>query len=202
MADETQATLVAGENATQVQATDSVASQEATLKKQFPQLTGFVYISDPDATIALWHHKAVPVFEGEDLSVLPWHMYKERPDDSLVDPVYKVDEGGWVENDKNAQTQILARAQAKLEELDKKSEELDAANDRADQALKSMQQIQAQSSQQNAAFMKSFTEQTQNTNKMLATMQQTLATVVKAMPNANQPVTTQTTDTKQENGGN
>lgn len=202
MADETQATLVAGENATQVQATDSVASQEATLKKQFPQLTGFVYISDPDSTIALWHHKAVPVFEGEDLSVLPWHMYKERPDDSLVDPVYKVDEGGWIENDKNAQTQILARAQTKLEELDKKSEELDAANDRADQALKSMQQIQAQSSQQNVAFMKSFTEQTQNTNKMLATMQQTLATVVKAMPNANQSVTTQTTDTKQESRGN
>lgn len=200
MADETQATLVAGENATQVQATDSVASQEATLKKQFPQLTGFVYISDPDSTIALWHHKAVPVFEGEDLSVLPWHMYKERPDDSLVDPVYKVDEGGWVENDKNAQTQILARAQAKLAELDKKSAELDAANDRADQALKSMQQIQAQSSQQNVAFMKTFTEQTQNTNKMLATMQQTLATVVKAIPA--QPAAAQTTDNKQENGGN
>lgn len=200
MADETQATLVAGENATQVQATDSVASQEATLKKQFPQLTGFVYISDPDSTIALWHHKAVPVFEGEDLSVLPWHMYKERPDDSLVDPVYKVDEGGWIENDKNAQTQILARAQAKLAELDKKSAELDAANDRADQALKSMQQLQAQSSQQNVAFMKSFTEQTQNTNKMLAAMQQTLATVVKAMPTTTQPA--QNTDTKQENGGN
>ena len=200
MADETQVTPVAGENATQVQATDSVASQEATLKKQFPQLTGFVYISDPDATIALWRHKSVPVFEGEDLSTLPWHVYKERPDDSLVDPVYKVDEGGWVENDKNAQTQILARAQAKLEELDKKSAELDAANDRADQALKSMQQIQAQSSQQNLAFMKTFTEQTKNTNRMLATMQQTLATVVKAMPTTTQPA--QNTDTKQENGGN
>ena len=200
MADETQVTPVAGENATQVQATDSVASQEATLKKQFPQLTGFVYISDPDATIALWRNKAVPVFEGEDLSTLPWHVYKERPDDSLVDPVYKVDEGGWVENDKNAQTQILARAQAKLEELDKKSAELDAANDRADQALKSMQQIQAQSSQQNLAFMKTFTEQTKNTNRMLATMQQTLATVVKAMPTTTQPA--QNTDTKQENGGN
>lgn len=199
MADETQATPVAGENATQ-QATDSVASQEATLKKQFPQLTGFVYISDPDSTIALWHHKAVPVFEGEDLSTLPWHVYKERPDDSLVDPVYKVDEGGWVENDKNAQTQILARAQTKLEELDKKSEELDAANDRADQTLKSMQQIQAQSSQQNVAFMKTFTEQTQNTNKMLAAMQQTLATVVKGMPTTTQPA--QNTDAKQENGGN
>ncbi|WP_304401976.1 hypothetical protein [Lactobacillus intestinalis] len=200
MADETQVTSVAGENATQVQATDSVASQEETLKKQFPQLAGFVYISDPDATIALWRHKAVPVFEGEDLSTLPWHVYKERPDDSLVDPVYKVDEGGWVENDKNAQTQILARAQAKLAELDKKSAELDAANDRADQALKSMQQLQAQSSQQNVAFMKSFTEQTQNTNKMLAAMQQTLATVVKAMPTTTQPA--QNTDTKQENGGN
>lgn len=200
MADETQVTPVAGENATQVQATDSVASQEETLKKQFPQLTGFVYISDPDATIALWRHKAVPIFDGEDLSVLPWHVYKERPDDSLVDPVYKVDEGGWVENDKNAQTQILARAQVKLAELDKKSAELDAANDRADQALKSMQQIQAQSSQQNVAFMKTFTEQTQNTNKMLAAMQQTLATVVKGMPTTTQPA--QNTDTKQENGGN
>lgn len=200
MADETQVAPVAGENATQVEAADSVASQEESLKKHFPQLTGFVYISDPDATIALWRHKAVPVFEDEDLSVLPWHVYKERPDDSLVDPVYKVDEGGWVENDKNAQTQILARAQAKLEELDKKSAELDAANDRADQALKSMQQIQAQSSQQNLAFMKTFTEQTQNTNKMLATMQQTLATVVKAIPA--QPAAAQTTDTKQENGGN
>lgn len=94
----------------------------------------------------------------------------------------------------------MARAQAKLEELDKKSAELDAANDRADQALKSMQQIQAQSSQQNLAFMKTFTEQTKNTNRMLATMQQTLATVVKAMPTTTQPA--QNTDTKQENGGN
>ena len=88
--------------------------------------------------------------------------------------------GGWIENAHDAQTQILADAQAKIKELDEKGKQLDQATDKVDQAVKAMQQVQLQNTQQNVAMMKSFTAQTQNTNKLLASMQQTLALVVKA----------------------
>ena len=79
--------------------------------------------------------------------------------------------------------------------MDKKSVELDQANDKVDQALKDMQEVQAQSSRQNLALMKSFTEQTQNTNQILGAMQKTLAMVTKAV-GANANNATPATDTK------
>ncbi|TDM67668.1 hypothetical protein CEF00_13655, partial [Lactobacillus crispatus] len=110
---------------------------------------------------------------------LPWHWHIEKPDDSLKDPVWDLKVNGWVENSKDGQAAILQEATKKLEELDKKSAELDQANDKVDQAIKSMQEVQAQSSKQNLALMKSFTEQTQNTNQILGAMQKTLAMVTK-----------------------
>ena len=212
MADETQVTPVAGaENATQNAEVDtSVKAQEESLKKNFPTLIGYLYMSDPDNTNPLWHHYVMPVFDEKAYEELPWHVYKERPSDDLVDPLYSVKSGGWIENAHDAQAQILADAQAKIKELDEKGKQLDQATDKVDQAVKAMQQVQAQSSQQNVAMMKSFAAQTQNTNKMLATMQQTLAMVVKAVqnsatpeaPKADAPAQPATTDTKQENGGN
>lgn len=204
MADETQNAVAGAENATQNAEVDtSVKTQEESLKKNFPTLIGYLYMSDPDNTNPLWHHYVMPVFDEKAYEELPWHVYKERPNDDLVDPLYSVQEGGWIENAHDAQTQILAAAQAKIEELDEKGKQLDQAHSEVDQAVKAMQQVQAQSSQQNVAMMKSFTEQTQNTNKMLATMQQTLAMVVKAVQNSAVPeAPAQSSTNEQENGGN
>lgn len=203
MADETQnAPVASAETATEEKATQADATKAAPY---------VYYYSDPDETNPLLHHLPIPSFI--DLSDLIkqgklWKIYDiPAPDNSMEDPVIDVRTNTWVENSKNAQTKVLAEAQAKIKELDQKSAQLDQANDKVDQAVKAMQQVQAQSSQQNVALMKSFTQQTQNTNKMLATMQQTLAMVVKSTqkdatpeaPKADVPA--QPATDKQENGG-
>ena len=188
-----------------------VASAETATQE--PKVAPYIYYySDPDETNPLLHHLPIPSFI--DLSDFIkqgklWKIYDiPAPDKGMEDPVVDVRTNTWVENSKNAQTKVLAEAQAKIEELDQKSEQLDKANDKVDQAVKIMQQVQAQSSQQNVVLMKSFTEQTQNTNKMLATMQQTLAMVVKTVQNGAIPevpkadAPAQTATGKQENGGN
>lgn len=182
---------------------------------QEPKVAPFIYYySDPDEADQLLHHLPIPSFIDLSQQIMAgklWHIYNiPAPADGMEDPIVDVRTNTWVENSKNAQTKVLAEAQAKIEELDQKSEQLDKANDKVDQAVKTMQQVQAQSSQQNVALMKSFTEQTQNTNKMLAAMQQTLAMVVKANQQATpkapaadataQPA--QPATDKQENGGN
>ena len=195
MADETQNAPVAGaETATQEQ----------------PTKLYVYYYSNPDG--ASKDERCHAVYTEVPFDIVPWRMHKEAPAESMVDPVWddKLNSGlgAWKENSGKAQGQILADAQAKIKELDEKGKQLDQATDKVDQAVKAMQQVQAQSSQQNVAMMKSFTAQAQNTNKMLATMQQTLAMVVKTVQNsttpeapkadapANQP------ENKQENGGN
>ena len=205
MADETQ-------NAPVVGATTENATQEQPTKLYV------YYYSNPDGTSK--DERCHAVYTEVPFDIVPWRMHKEAPAEGMVDPVWddKLNSGlgAWKENSGTAQGQILAEAQeaianlkTKSNELDKKSAELDQANDKVDQAVKAMQQVQAQSSQQNLAMMKSFAAQTQNTNKMLATMQQTLAMVVKAVqnsatpeaPKADAPAQPATTD-KQENGGN
>lgn len=169
---------------------------------------GFTYyFSDPDSANAEMHHLVIPL--AFELPELPWHWHTEKPDESLKDPIWDVKTNGWVENSKDGQAAILQEATQAIDALKAKGEELDQANDKVDQAVKAMQQVQAQSSQQNVALMKSFTEQTQNTNKMLAAMQQTLAMVVKAnqqatpkAPAADATVQPEQPTDKQENGGN
>lgn len=144
---------------------------------------GFTYyFSDPDSANAEMHHVVITL--PYELPELPWHWHTEKPDESLKDPIWDLKTNGWVENSKDGQAAILQEATQKIEELDKKSAQLDQANDKFDQAMKAMQQVQVQSSQQNVALMEQFTKQTQNTNKMLATMQQTLAMVVKGQESA------------------
>ena len=198
MADETQNAPVAG-------------AETATQGEQ--KVVPFIYYySDPDEADQLLHHLPIPSFIDLSQQIAAgklWHIYNiPAPADGMEDPVVDVRTNTWVENSKNAQTKVLAEATQKIAELDKKSDELDQANDKVDPPVKTMQQVQAQSSQQNVALMKSFTAQTQNTNKMLATMQQTLAMVVKSTqkdatpeaPEADAPA--QPAPDKQENGGN
>ena len=196
MADETQVTPVAGtENATQNAEVDtSVKAQEESLKKNFPTLIGYLYMSDPDNTNPLWHHYVMPVFDEKAYENLPWHVYKERPNDDLVDPLYSVQKGGWIENAHDAQTQILAAAQSKIEALDKSKTELD-------QTLKSVQENQSNGTAQTLALTKSIKELSEgqaNQNKLLVSMQQLML----ALTGNKQTTPTETTNTKQENGGN
>lgn len=198
MANETQNT-VAGVTAT---TEEKVTQADAT--KVAPYV---YYYSDPDETNPLLHHLPIPSFI--DLSDLIkqgklWKIYDiPAPDNSMEDPVIDLKTNSWVENGKNAQTKILAQATQAIDSLKAKGEELDQAHSEVDQAVKAMQQVQAQSSQQIVAMMKSFTEQTQNTNKMLAIMQQTLALVVKAVQNSAVPeAPAQSSTNEQENGGN
>lgn len=196
MADETQVTPVAGaENATQNAEVDtSVKAQEESLKKNFPTLIGYLYMSDPDNTNPLWHHYVMPVFDEKAYENLPWHVYKERPSDDLVDPLYSVQKGGWIENAHDAQTQILAAAQAKIDALDKSKEQFD-------QTLKSVQENQSNGTAQTLTLtkaIKALSEGQANQNKLLASMQQLML----ALTGNKQVTSTETTDTKQENGGN
>ena len=164
-------------------------AQTATQGEQ--KVAPFIYYySDPDEADQLLHHLPIPSFIDLSQQIAAgklWHIYNiPAPDKDMEDPVIDVRTNTWVENGKNAQTKILTQAT---------------------QAVKAMQQVQAQSSQQNVAMMKSFTAQTQNTHKMLATMQQTLAMVVKTVQNSATPeapkadVPAQPATDKQENGG-
>lgn len=190
--------------------TQNVSAGVETAAQEQPTKLYVYYYSNPDG--ATKDERCHEIFTEIPFDVVPWRMHKETPDASMSDPVWDNNLNGglgaWKENSGEAQGQILAKAQAKIKELDQKSAQLDQANDKVDQAVKTLQQVQAQSSQQNVALMKSFTAQTQNTNKMLATMQQTLAMVVKSTqkdatpeaPEADAPA--QPAPDKQENGGN
>ena len=195
MADETNTPVAGTENATQNAEVDtSVKTQEESLKKNFPTLIGYLYMSDPDNTNPLWHHYVMPVFDEKAYEELPWHVYKERPSDDLVDPLYSVQKGGWIENAHDAQTQILAQAQMKIDALDKSKEQLD-------QTLKSVQENQLTGTAQTLALtklLKELSEGQANQNQLLASMQQLML----ALTGNKQATSTETTDTKQENGGN
>ena len=195
MADETNTPVAGTENATQNAEVDtSVKAQEESLKKNFPTLIGYLYMSDPDNTNPLWHHYVMPVFDEKAYESLPWHVYKERPSDDLVDPLYSVQKGGWIENAHDAQTQILAQAQMKIDALDKSKEQFD-------QTLKSVQENQSNGTAQTLTLtkaIKALSEGQANQNKLLASMQQLML----ALTGNKQATSTETTDTKQENGGN
>lgn len=192
MADETTQTApVAGANEMATH-TPTVKEMEDALKKQYPQLIGFLYMSDPDNTNEIWHHFPMPVFDEKAYEELPWHVYKERPSDDLVDPLYSVQKGGWIENAHDAQTQILAAAQAKIEELDKSKEQLD-------QTLKSVQENQSNGTAQTLALTKSIKELSEgqaNQNKLLASMQNLMLTIASSQKTTASTQATTATETE------
>ena len=199
MADETTQTApIAGANEMATH-TPTVKEMEDALKKQYPQLIGFLYMSDPDNTNEIWHHFPMPVFDEKAYEELPWHVYKERPSDDLVDPLYSVQKGGWIENAHDAQTQILAAAQAKIVELDKAKEQLEQINS-----------ANAQQTQMITKQLGNQAEQNKNIMTMMGQMQQTLAILAKNSQSTSQngahttPVqpTTNPTVNTDTNGGN
>ncbi|CDI60814.1 hypothetical protein [Lactobacillus helveticus] len=190
MADETNTPVAGTENATQNAEVDtSVKTQEESLKKNFPNLIGYLYMSDPDNTNPLWHHYVMPVFDEKAYENLPWHVYKERPSDDLVDPLYSVQKGGWIENAHDAQTQILAQVQMKIDAIDKFKEQLD-------QTLKSVQENQLTGTAQNLALTKSIKELSEGQatqNNLLALLQNLMLTIAGSQKTAKPTAPTQAT---------
>ena len=176
MADETNTPVAGTENATQEKE-----------KKLY-----VYYFSDPDATDQkLRFHE---IYTDVEFDELPWHVHTEKPDESLKDPVWDINTNSWVENSKDGQAQILAEAQAKIDELNKSKEQLD-------QTLKSVQENQSNGTAQTLTLtkaIKALSEGQANQNKLLASMQQLML----ALTGNKQATSTETTDTKQENGGN
>ena len=134
------------------------------------------------------------IYTDVEFDELPWHVHTEKPDESLKDPVWDINTNSWVENSKDGQAQILAEAQAKIAELNKSKEQLD-------QTLKSVQENQSNGTAQTLTLtkaIKALSEGQANQNKLLASMQQLML----ALTGNKQVTSTETTDTKQENGGN
>lgn len=194
MADETNTPVAGTENATQNAEVDtSVKTQEESLKKNFPNLIGYLYMSDPDNTNPLWHHYVMPVFDEKAYENLPWHVYKERPSDDLVDPLYSVQKGGWIENAHDAQTQILAQVQMKIDAIDKSKKQLD-------QTLKSVQENQLTGTAQTLALTKSIKELSEgqaNQSKLLASLQNLMLTIAGSQKTAKPTAPTQPTTATQ-----
>lgn len=176
MADETQNAVAGAETATQEKE-----------KKLY-----VYYFSDPDAKDSLLRFHII--YSDVEFAELPWHVHTEKPDENLKSPVWSNDVNGWVEDSKDGQAEILAQAQAKIAELNKSKEQLD-------QTLKSVQENQSNGTAQNLTLtkaIKALSEGQANQNKLLASMQQLML----ALTGNKQATSTETTDTKQENGGN
>ena len=166
---------------------------------------GFTYyFSDPDSANAEMHHLVIPL--AFELPELPWHWHTEKPDESLKDPIWDVKTNGWVENSKDGQAAILQEATQAIDALKAKGEELDQANIKADQAIKTVQEVQKANTQQSLALtqgLQNMAKSQEQTNKVMASMQQILLSLKagqdKATPVA--PTNDQAQD-KNENGGN
>lgn len=164
-----------------------VASAETATQTQPTKLYTYYY-SNPDG--ATKDERCHEIFTEVPFDVVPWRMHKEAPDASMVDPVWddRLNNGlgAWKENAGDAQGQILAEAQAKIEELDKEKESFR-------EAIKTVQETQNTSTTQSLAMtkmLKNVTENQATTNKVLASMQKILVAI-------QQPAAD-----KNENGGN
>lgn len=181
MADETTQTApVAGANETTTQENKGVT----------------YYFSDPDSANAEMHHVVITL--PYELPELPWHWHTEKPDESLKDPVWDINTNGWVENSKDGQAAILQEATQKIAELDKSKEQLD-------QTVKTLQAGQQAGTTQSLALTKSIkalTDGQANQNKVLQSMQALMLQMASQKQATPAQPSTETTNTKQENGGN
>lgn len=174
MADETQNAVAGAETATQEKE-----------KKLY-----VYYFSDPDAKDPLLRFHII--YSDVEFAELPWHVHTEKPDENLKSPVWSNDVNGWVEDSKDGQAEILAQAQAKIEELDKSKEQLD-------QTLKSVQENQSNGTAQTLTLtkaIKALSEGQANQNKLLASMQNLMLTIAGSQKTA-EPATTATATDKQ-----
>lgn len=81
------------------------------------------YYSDPTSADVKLHHEEIQVPEKIE-GTLPWRWHAEKPDESMVDPVWSNEKNGWVENDPNSKAQLIADLQKKVEAQDKQLEQM------------------------------------------------------------------------------
>ena len=189
-----------------------VAGAETNATQEQPtKVAPFIYYySDPDEAETLLHHLPIPSFIDLSQQIAAgklWHIYNiPAPSKDMEDPIVDVRTNSWVENSKNAQTKVLAEATQAIDALKAKGEELDQANIKADQAIKTVQEVQKANTQQSLALtqgLQNMAKSQEQTNKVMASMQQILLSLKagqdKATPVA--PTNDQAQD-KNENGGN
>ncbi|RMC50820.1 hypothetical protein [Lactobacillus sp. ESL0225] len=74
------------------------------------------YYSDPTSSDSNMHHLVIQsILKLDDL---PWRWHAEKPDESMVDPIWDNKTNGWVENDPTSKTQIIANLQTKAKQLE------------------------------------------------------------------------------------
>ena len=86
-----------------------------------------------------------------ELKELPWRMHKEKPDESLVDPVWSNDAQGWIDFSAQTLPQQLSVVQAENKEIKKSietyqkaAEENTKQNTAVQGAIEDMQKSNAQ----------------------------------------------------------
>lgn len=92
------------------------------------------YYSDPTSSNVKLHHLEMQVIEKIE-GELPWRWHAEKPDESMVDPIWDLKANSWVENDPNSKTQIIANLQDKIEAQDKQLEKVNQDQSSTSQSL-------------------------------------------------------------------
>lgn len=161
--------------ADETQVTPVAGAENATQEKESLLV---YYYSDPNgATRNLRFH---PIYSEIPFNELPWHVHSEKPSEDLKNPVWSNDKNVWVEDIQTGKDEILQATQDKIEALQTQQKAGTAQDLALTKSIKALSEGQA------------------NQNKLLASMQQLML----VLTGNKQATSTETTDTKQENGGN
>lgn len=161
--------------ADETQVTPVAGAENATQEKESLLV---YYYSDPNG--ATRNSRFHPIYSEIPFDELPWHVHSEKPSEDLKNPVWSNDKNVWVEDIQTGKDEILQAAQDKIETLQNQQEAGTAQDLALTKSIKELSEGQA------------------NQNKLLASMQQLML----ALTGNKQATPTETTDTKQENGGN
>lgn len=114
---------------------------------------GIYYYSDPTSSDVKLHHMEMQVpekIEGE----LPWRWHAEKPDESMVDPIWDLKTNGWVENDPNSKTQLIANLQTKVEVQAQQLKKVNQDQSNTTQSLTTIEQDQKDMQKQQGDMLK------------------------------------------------
>jgi hypothetical protein len=111
------------------------------------------YYSDPTSADVNMHHlviQSILKLDGD----LPWRWHAEKPDESMVDPVWSNEKNGWVENDSSSKTKIIANLQTKVEAQAKQLEKVNQNQNDTAQSLTTIEQGQKDMQKQQGDMLK------------------------------------------------
>lgn len=89
--------------------TKPVEDQATTAGEALEKTLYVYYFSDPDSSDYTKH--CVPIYTTVELKELPWHWHKDKPDESLTDPIWSTTQRAWIENAPVTQTRLVAKLQ-------------------------------------------------------------------------------------------